>query len=51
LRSREPLNPTVEFATRRQNGQMDGAIRNSTRAPACLFTRSSMLASQPASMT
>jgi hypothetical protein len=42
LRSREPLNPTVEFATRRQNGQMDGVIRSSMPALACLPGRSSM---------
>jgi hypothetical protein len=35
LRSREPLNPTVEFATRRQNGQIDGVIRSSIPALAC----------------
>ena len=41
LRSREPLNSTVEFVTRRQNGQMDGVIRSSIPAAACLPARSS----------
>jgi hypothetical protein len=40
LRSREPLNKTVELATRRQNGQMDGVIRNSMPASACRPRRS-----------
>ena len=35
LRSREPLNRTVELATRRQNGQIDGVIRSSMPASAC----------------
>jgi len=35
-----PLNSTVESATRRQNGQMDGVIRSSILAAACLPTRS-----------
>jgi acyl-CoA thioester hydrolase len=42
LRSREPLNATVEFSTRRQNGQIDGVTRSSMPAPACLRARSSM---------
>ena len=36
MRNREPLNPTVEFATCRQNGQIDGVIRSSIPASACL---------------
>jgi catechol 2,3-dioxygenase-like lactoylglutathione lyase family enzyme len=32
LRSREPLNSTVELVTRRQNGQIDGVIRSSMPA-------------------
>ena len=43
LRSQEPLNPTVEFATCRQNGQMDGVILSSMPARACLPARSSMI--------
>ena len=39
--SREPLNPTVEPATRRQKGQMDGVMRSSIRARACRPRRSS----------
>jgi hypothetical protein len=42
LCSREPENSTVELATRCQNGQMDGVIRSSIPAPACLPMRSSM---------
>jgi len=42
LRSREPLNSTVELVTRRQNGQIDGVIRSSMPALAGLPARSSM---------
>jgi hypothetical protein len=49
LRSREPLNSTVEFVTRRQNGQMDGVIRSSMPARACLPARSSMTTCSTAS--
>jgi hypothetical protein len=40
LRSREPLNSTVEAVTRRQNGQIDGATRSSMPAAACRASRS-----------
>ena len=43
LPRREPLNTTVESATRRQNGQMDGVIRRSIRAAACRPARSSTI--------
>lgn len=32
MRSREPLNSTVELVTCRQNGQIDGVILSSMRA-------------------
>jgi hypothetical protein len=43
LRSRDPLNSTVEAVTRRQNGQMDGTTRSSMSAAACLASGSSIV--------
>jgi DNA-binding beta-propeller fold protein YncE len=49
LRSREPLNSTVESTTRRQNGQIDGVMRSSMPARACLPGRSSITTCSTAS--